>query len=279
MEDTSPAREYFVGTIVNKQPDKDGKLDRCYGHVRVNNKIYYFYFIESEKNKHININDIVSGNTFKISLYQNKADIKDTRLRASLVDIVNKQQNITTTEKATYINSVLNSIFESAFSESPIAPDEFEDQVFQLLRLLGIEKLYSYPKANQGGKADGVFSVKNLVVLYDCTLCKDCVGNKDYNKTGQILAYESLLKNDKIDLPAHNKSNIGLDISRILNRQVWVITRTEIDLKEYNRTTIENSTEITTKNVTIQQIIEVLYHRINDKSFDYNKLEQALLNI
>jgi hypothetical protein len=263
-----------VGTIVSKNPDKKGNADRCYGHLRADTKLCYFGF-DGTRTSNINIDTIVSGNTFKVEVHKTV----NNEYKATLIELINQNQSITTNEKANYIGSVITNILENAFTNKTINPEEFEDQVFQMLRLLGIENLYAYPKGNQGGKGDGFFAIKNLAVIYDCTLSRNFIDNKDFNKTGQIESYISLLRDQYISLPNVGEKYRDYDISTIKNRQVWIITRNEIDLKHYARTREYEKISIDTKNVTIQQIIEILYHRINNKNYDSNKLEQALSNL
>lgn len=265
-----------VGTIVSKNPDKNGYKTQCYGHLRANNQLCYFTFNHNDS-PNIDMDTIVSGNTFNVEVRKiTKAQYANGQYHAKLIDLVNQNQSITTNEKANYISSVITNILDNAFTNKDINPAEFEDQVFQMLRLLGIENLYAYPKGNQGGKGDGFFAIKNLAVIYDCTLSRNFIDNKDFNKTGQIESYISLLRDQYISLPNLGEKYRDYDISTIKNRQVWIITRTKIDLKHYARTREYEKINIDTKNVTIQQIIEILYHRINSKDYDSNKLESAL---
>lgn len=104
-------------------------------------------------------------------------------------------------------------------------PDEFEDCVFYLLRLLGIHDVYQYDRSDQAGKADGFFILQNLAVMYDCTLRNQF---EEYKKE-QIENYINKLSN-KSQLTIDVRKADGGKGSKVLqisgkNRQVWVITR------------------------------------------------------
>jgi hypothetical protein len=53
----------------------------------------------------------------------------------------------------------------------PKDPFKFEDLVFQLLKLIGINNICKIE--NQAGRSDGFFVFRNLAVIYDCTLKTD----------------------------------------------------------------------------------------------------------
>lgn len=95
-------------------------------------------------------------------------------------------------------------------------PARFEELCFLLIRLLGIHKAYRWPPKNQAGRADGVFEIGSLVVLYDCSLREDLEF-----KEQQIQNYVDQLSHDSIALnPGHL-----LPIPDHCHKQVWLIAR------------------------------------------------------
>lgn len=268
--------EYQTGTIVNKFPDKNGNPNSCYGFIRVNDKVHYYSYNVKDNDKRFGINDIVSGNKFKVQLYHCDKTKKDN---ARLIELFIFEKDIPIRDKAEYIKNVIDNILTCALTDKNIDTGEFEDQIYLLFKLLGIENLYAYPRTNQGGCPDGVFTIQSLLVIYDCTLSKDCISNSHRNKTNQIASYEASLRQNIIQLPALNTSKKNLDITSIKNRQIWIVSRLPLDLKEYNRSTIHDTIEIEVKNVTVQQIIDLLYKRINDNTFGNNMLEIAMRQI
>jgi hypothetical protein len=63
---------------------------------------------------------------------------------------------------------------------------EFEDLVFQLLKLIGINNICKIDRKRQAGREDGFFVFENLAVIYDCTLKTDW---KDKKSTDKIVGF------------------------------------------------------------------------------------------
>lgn len=124
----------------------------------------------------------------------------------------------------------------------------FERYTFYLLKLLGIQNIYTFLEQSQAGKADGFFTVGNLAVLYDCTLASDRIG--DY-KAAQINNYCNLLSTGRIEVA----SNVIEEFHSYHHRQVWVITRRKTqNLRFVNRVEV--------KEVGINQLMELYEKRL-----------------
>jgi hypothetical protein len=74
---------------------------------------------------------------------------------------------------------------------------EFEKYTCYLLKLLGIQTVYSFFGERQAGKADGFFKVGNLAVMYDCTLDRQNVEN---SKREQLNNYCNRLSQGSIEI-------------------------------------------------------------------------------
>jgi hypothetical protein len=82
-------------------------------------------------------------------------------------------------------------------------PSEFEDLVFQLLKLIGINNICKIDREDQAGRADGFFVSKNLAVIYDCTLKTNLT-----DKEEQINNYCRLL-DDVLELSCKSSKSKG----------------------------------------------------------------------
>ena len=76
---------------------------------------------------------------------------------------------------------IQNSLFEPPFFErlrKTKDPNVFEDDVYYLLRLLGIQDIKKYPQSKQAGRCDGEFIFGKIAVKYDATLNKNYAVDK-----------------------------------------------------------------------------------------------------
>ena len=141
-------------------------------------------------------------------------------------------------------------------------PSEFEDLVFQLLKLIGINNICKIDRKRQAGRADGFFVFRNLAVIYDCTL------NTDLKvKEAQIDNYRMQLKNlSELSCKKDNKYfNIGYT-----KKQVWIITRNKTrNIKDYP------AESIFVKEISIYDLIEIYIKRIKENLFE-DELERIL---
>jgi hypothetical protein len=144
-------------------------------------------------------------------------------------------------------------------------PSEFEDLVFQLLKLIGINNICKIDRKRQAGREDGFFVSKNLAVIYDCTLKTDLT-----DKEEQINNYcRRLDKEDKLSCKSKDKSfNI-----RTKKKQVWIITRNKTQkIKDYPG---DNDESILVKEISINDLIETYIKRIKENLFE-DELERIL---
>jgi len=143
--------------------------------------------------------------------------------------------------------------------ETTTDPGEFEDYSYYLLRLMGINEIYRFNRANQSGKADGFFKLGKTVIIYDCTLRHEFMSHK----TQQIDNYTNLLNSNRIDFDA-----------RILNiansdKIVWVIQRST------DSSTIKHVDDVLVKSINIMDIIK-LYRQRLEYEWNEKQLESKL---
>jgi hypothetical protein len=146
-------------------------------------------------------------------------------------------------------------------------PSEFEDLVFQLLKLIGINNICKIER--QAGRADGFFVFRNLAVIYDCTL------NTDLKvKEAQIDNYCGQLdREDKLSCESKDKP---FNIRTKKKKQVWIITRNKTQkIKEYPG---DNDESILVKEISINDLIEIYIKRIKENLFE-DELERILENL
>ena len=143
-------------------------------------------------------------------------------------------------------------------------PSEFEDLVFQLLKLIGINNICKIDRKRQAGMEDGFFVFKNLAVIYDCTLKTDLT-----DKEEQINNYCRRL-DDVVELSCKSKGK-SFNIKN-KKKQVWIITRNKTqNIKDYPD---DNDESILVKEISINDLIEIYIKRIKE-----NLLEEDLERI
>ena len=145
---------------------------------------------------------------------------------------------------------------------------EFEDLVFQLLKLIGINNICKIDRKRQAGMADGFFVFKNLAVIYDCTLKTDLT-----DKEEQINNYCRLL-DDVLELSCKSSKSKGKPFNiKNKKKQVWIITRNKTQkIKEYPG---DNDKSILVKEISINDLIEIYIKRMKE-NFLEDELERIL---
>jgi hypothetical protein len=136
---------------------------------------------------------------------------------------------------------------------------EFEDYTFYLMKLIGINQVLKYEE--QKGQPDGFFIIKNLAVIYDCTLEKAFEPSKEQ----QIKNYASVLQGGKIEF-----GSLVKDVSHC-TKQVWIITRGSVR-------TLKHIDEVHVKEVPISNILELYSIRLL-QNLSEDELENKLRNI
>jgi len=135
----------------------------------------------------------------------------------------------------------------------------FEDYVYFLLKLIGINNIYKYEK--QKGLPDGFFKLKRLAVLYDCTLERDFMKSKEQ----QIKNFCSQFSEGCIKI-GRNEIPIGDCF-----KEVWIITKGQSNIKQ-------KIGEVTVKEVSIFSLLEVYHFRL-EKINNEEELEEKLKEI
>ncbi len=142
--------------------------------------------------------------------------------------------------------------------------EEFEDNVYLLLKLIGIHNIHKYDKNSQAGKSDGFFKFANTAVLYDATINSNFV---EY-KHDQIRNFSSQLKEkNEFEFGKHSYTVTNC------NKYVWIITRN----KSSNYT--QNLDGIIIKEVTINSLINLFHERLESSELTELQLEDKLRKI
>ncbi len=148
---------------------------------------------------------------------------------------------------------------------------DFDDAVHFTLRLLGIHSLYQYDKRNQAGRADGLFLLGNLVVMYDSTLRE----NYYEHKKDQIENYVGKLSKSQITLDLRTADGGSrkktLQIAGKSNH-VWIVTRGKsLELSDYGGVKV--------KEVAVQDLLRVLRVKLMSDTFEEEDLASDLARI
>jgi hypothetical protein len=144
---------------------------------------------------------------------------------------------------------------------------EFEDLVFQLLKLIGINNICKIDKKEQAGREDGFFVFGDLAVIYDCTL------KTNFNKEEQINNYCRRL-DDEEKLSCKSKGR-PFNIKN-KKKQVWIITRNKTQkIMDYP---CQNGKSILVKEISIYDLMEIYIKRIKENLFE-DDLEKILENL
>ncbi len=190
--------------------------------------------------------------------------------RVQRLDLCEKRAQVTTTHETGKVydcqslKSRVLSAFEGFARSTVIDPEEYEEFVFLILRIIGVHSLYQYDRRAQAGRADGFFTIGNLAVMYDCTLS----GNFEDHKKDQIENYVNKLKQSQItfDLRSYDGSQRKktLDISG-KSKQVWIITRGKTrEISDYGN--------IKVKEVSIWNLVSILRMRLYTDTLEEDEL-------
>lgn len=186
----------------------------------------------------------------------NNKDITKVARKIKFTDAQLKQTPFTVTTTKLLQDKIVDLLYSI---ETVSDPFEFEDLVFNLLRLIGINKIYQYDRNNAAGRADGVFISGNLAVIYDCKL------NSQFrqNSQTQMLNYKNQLKQASsitIDEKRENGKVITRTLSIPKNREVWFITRG-------NTSIIQNTDNICVREVSVKFLIDVFNQKLDSRIF------------
>ena len=132
-----------------------------------------------------------------------------------------------------------------------------------MLKLLGIQTVYSFLGQRQAGKADGFFKLGNLAVIYDCTLDRQ---NIESSKDEQINNYCNRLKQGSIAISGRTTEEFYTH-----HKQVWIITQGNTRLIK-----LVNAIEV--KEVAVQDIMSLYQERLTTPMSD-QALEMRLRDL
>lgn len=124
--------------------------------------------------------------------------------------------------------------------------ETFERYCSHLLRLLGLNDLYTIPRDDNRGKADGFFKFCSLAVVYDATL----VHEFEEKKEAQIDNYIGKLNADFVKVQKREFTVKGM------NKQIWIITRGD----KVNE--IKTRDSIKVKEIPIKRLIDAYFYRL-----------------
>ena len=157
------------------------------------------------------------------------------------------------------IETIISSIRENANLITD--PYIFEDYTNIILKML-VTEIYPIPQQNQAGMFDGLFKIKNLEVIYDCTLSSNY---EDY-KREQIHNYAAKL--EQTSLTVNGKE---ISLSKNSDKQIWIITKGSTKkIKEIN--------DIRVKEVDIHSLINEIEKKFIN-NLNYNDYVDNLKNI
>ena len=157
------------------------------------------------------------------------------------------------------IETIISSIRENANLITD--PYIFEDYTNIILKML-VTEIYPIPQQKQAGMFDGLFKIKNLEVIYDCTLSSNY---EDY-KREQIHNYAAKL--EQTSLTVNGKE---ISLSKNSDKQIWIITKGSTKkIKEIN--------DIRVKEVDIHSLINEIEKKFIN-NLNYNDYVDNLKNI
>ncbi len=252
----------MLGTIkLIKQSEKDSET--YYGFIKSTDGVDY-YFSKTHTNN-LPINELEKGMNVEFDGKEEK-----DKKTAENVKIITNEVSDKVTELTIKYDEYERKILKDIGDISNItSPDDFEDAVYLLIRLLGIHTAFQFDRKNQAGKADGFFIIENLAVMYDCTLITSF---SDY-KEDQIDNYVNKL-NQKSQITLEIRKPDGGTASKTIQisgkkRQVWIITRgTTKELTDYDG--------IKVKEVSVKDLALIFSKRVKDWSYDIDRLSSDL---
>ncbi|MCX8649489.1 hypothetical protein J3U21_08590 [Gilliamella sp. B2776] len=259
----------MISQIKNLYPDKNNE-DSYYGFIRALDEKNDYYFTKKDLSN-LNIDELKIGSRVTFT-----ANEKDSGIRfATNIKLLNNQETKNNEQNLSDDNSLENNIDAKSYKtrlidsvlqiKSITDPIAFEDSVFDLLKLIGLNKIFQFDRDCQAGKADGFFIIDNLAVMYDCTLKSDFESYKEE----QIENYINKL-NQKSQLTFNIKKIDGGITPKTMvltgkNKQVWIVTKGESkEINDYDNVKV--------KEISIHDLCEIFKKRLSDMTYDNEKL-------
>lgn len=258
----------MISQIKLLYPDKNNE-DNYYGFIKALDDKNDYYFAKKDINN-LPIEELKIGT--KVSFTANEKDTgKRYATDIKLIDERKIKENIDVSDAnsfpdkmdaKTYQALLIHSVRQIENITDPIA---FEDSVFNLLKIIGLNKIFQFDRENQAGKADGFFIIENLAVMYDCTLKSDYEAFKEE----QIENYINQL-NHKAHLTFNTKKMDGPTTPKTIpltgkSKQVWIITKGESkEISDYDNVKV--------KEISIHDLCKIFQKRLHDITYDNEKL-------
>ncbi|ELS30663.1 MULTISPECIES: hypothetical protein [Pseudanabaena] len=198
---------------------------------------------------------------FAIQYWSNAKNQNFTKVAKNikLIDAKSAQSPSTLSSTKLVKDKIINLLDRIEIVSNPL---EFEDLVFTLLRLIGINKIYKYNRNTSSGTADGVFKSGNLSVIYDCTLRNPYRPHKDQ----QIFNYKKQLRSAS-SITINETRSSGKDFTKTFinpeKREVWIITRGETRIIEEP----DKTDNICVREVSIESLIDVFSRKLDAQIF------------
>ena len=138
--------------------------------------------------------------------------------------------------------------------------DEFEEDCFLLLKLIGIHETHRFTE--QKGQSDGFFKIRSLAVVYDATLDRDF----ERKKKEQISNYCGQLRRGSLEYEGGT-----VELGRDSDKQVWIVTKGRPQV-------LKKVDDVTVKEVPVNELIRVYLERIQNALTEV-ELTKRLANI
>lgn len=171
-------------------------------------------------------------------------------------------------------NQIVKNVIQDSHQNNEIEPPffqtlrstrdyrQFESLTPHLLRLIGLNEVYTNPPERQAGLPDGFFKIRNIEVIYDSKLnenyLNDCIQ--------QINNYCNQLTGGSI-----NFGDISITLNPDNDKYVWIITRGQSGY-------IKTVNNVMVKEVSLDTLIKLFHGRINE-CFHQKELENHLRTI
>lgn len=266
----------MISQIKSIFKDKNNE-DAYYGFIRALDEKNDYYFTKKDFDN-LPMDEIAIG--MRVTFTDNN---KDSGQRYAMnIKIINKQnieieENHSHDDKSLqnkidaqdYKTLLINSVQQIKYINDSIA---FEDSVFNLLKVIGLNKIFQFDRDNQAGKADGFFIIENLAVMYDCTLQRDYESFQEE----QIENYINKLS-QKAQLTFNTKKSDGGITPKTIpltgkSKQVWIITKGESkELSDFDNVKV--------KEISIYDLCEIYKKRLSDITYDNEKLVNDFIYI
>ncbi|MCO6545268.1 MAG: hypothetical protein J6583_07050 [Gilliamella sp.] len=167
----------MISQIKKLCKDKNNK-DAYYGFIRALDEGKDYYFTKKDFDN-LPIDEIEIG--LRVAFTTNEKDsgqrfatnikiIKDQAAENNEQSLSDDKPLKNKIDAQDYQALLIKSVQQIKYIDEPLA---FEDSVFNLLKVIGLNKIFQFDRDNQAGKADGFFIIENLAVMYDCTLQKN----------------------------------------------------------------------------------------------------------